>query len=175
MDLVWIFKKLIIHNYYTIANCCIFAASEVPYNVTVKALNLAGCGEENQTYCFTQEGGKVKGAIHKSETVCKECSFLIPVPPPPENVVVKRFNPNSIGVSWTKFTLVDLKGLANYIVTYSVIIGSRKRQSELGGTLTVPWTQNQVIISGLQPGAEYEVTVRTSTTAGMSGTVSHPV
>ena len=36
--------------------------------------------------------------------------------------------------------------------------------------MTVPWTQNRVIISGLQPGAEYDVTVRTSTTAGMSGT-----
>ena len=32
-------------------------AAEVPYNVTVKALNLAGCGEEQQIYCFTQEGG----------------------------------------------------------------------------------------------------------------------
>ena len=91
------------------------------------------------------------------------------VPPPPENVVVVRFDSTSIGVSWTKFTLVELKGLANYSVTYSIIIGSRKRQSQLGGTVTVPWTQNQVIISGLQPGAEYDVTVRTLTSAGISG------
>ena len=35
-----------------------FVAGEVPYNITVKALNLAGCGEEQQLYCFTQEGGK---------------------------------------------------------------------------------------------------------------------
>ena len=33
-------------------------AAEVPYSVTVKALNLAGCGEEQQIYCFTQEGRK---------------------------------------------------------------------------------------------------------------------
>ena len=39
-----------------------FTAAEVPYGVTVKALNLAGCGEESQTYCFTREGG-----IHKVE------------------------------------------------------------------------------------------------------------
>jgi hypothetical protein len=32
-------------------------ATEVPYNITVKAHNLAGCGEEQQVYCFTQEGG----------------------------------------------------------------------------------------------------------------------
>ena len=91
------------------------------------------------------------------------------MPPPPENVVVVRFDSTSIGVSWTKFTLVELKGLATYIVTYNIIIGSRKRQSQLGGTMTVPWTQNRVILSGLQPGAEYDVTVRTSTAAGMSG------
>ena len=32
-------------------------AAETPYAVIVKALNLAGCGEEQQIYCFTQEGG----------------------------------------------------------------------------------------------------------------------
>ena len=81
--------------------------------------------------------------------------------------MVQRFDSTSIGVSWTKFTLVELKGLANYIVTYNIIIGSRKRQ--LGGTITVPWTENRVIISDLQPGAEYDITVRTSTAAGSSG------
>ena len=75
-------------------------------------------------------------------------------------------------MSWNKFTLVELKGLANYnIVMYTIIIDSRKRQSELGGTLTVPWTQNQVIITGLQSGAEYDVIVRTSTADGMSGII----
>ena len=94
------------------------------------------------------------------------------VPPPPENVVVVRFDSTSIGVSWTKFTLVELKGLANYSITYSIIIGSRKRQSQVGGSMTVPWTQNQVIISDLQPGAEYDITVRTLTSAGISGNIS---
>ena len=83
------------------------------------------------------------------------------------NVVVVRFDSTSIGVSWTKYTLVELKGLANYTVMYNIIIGSRKRQ--LGGLITVPWTENRVIISNLQPGAEYDVTVSTSTTAGTSG------
>ena len=94
------------------------------------------------------------------------------VPPPPENVVVVRFDSTSIGVRWTKFTLVELKGLAKYIVTYKIIIGSKKRQTELQGTKTVNWTENQVIIMGLQPGAEYDVTVRTSTAAGMSGIIN---
>ena len=89
------------------------------------------------------------------------------MPPLPSNVVIVRFDSTSIGVSWDKFTLVELKGLANYTVTYDIIIDSRKRQ--LGGMITVPWTQNQVIISNLQPGAEYHVTVRISTTTATSG------
>ena len=103
------------------------------------------------------------------ESVLPFLHFLIlPAPPTPVNVVVVRFDSTSIGVSWTKFTLVELKGVANYIVAYNIIIGSRKRQ--LGGTVTVPWTENRVIISNLQPGADYDITVRTSTTVGMSGT-----
>ena len=91
------------------------------------------------------------------------------VPPSPMNVVVSRFDQNTIGVSWTKFTLVELKGLASYIVTYNIVIGSRKRQ--LGGTITVPWTDDCVIIPNLQPGAQYDITVSTSTQAGMSGII----
>ena len=84
-------------------------------------------------------------------------------------MIVVRFDSTSVGISWTKFTLVELKGLAKYIVTHSIIIGSRKRQVD--GMMTVPWMQNRVIISGLQPGAEYKITVRTSTAAGTSGDV----
>ena len=101
--------------------------------------------------------------------MCISNNFQFLVPPLPENVVVVRFDSTSIGVSWTKFTLVELKGLASYIVSYNIIIDSRKRQSQLGGTITVPWTQNQVIISDLQPGAKYDITVNTLTAAGMSG------
>ena len=84
--------------------------------------------------------------------------------------MVVRFDSTTIGVTWTKFTLVELKGLAQYIVTYNTIFGSRKRQ-QLGGTVTVPWTENRVIILDLLPGAEYDVTVSTSTSAGTSGII----
>ena len=87
------------------------------------------------------------------------------------NVVVVRFDPTTVGVSWTKFTLVELKGLASYTVTYNIVIGSRRRQ--LGGMITVPWTENRVIISNLQPGAQYDITVTTSTLAGISGAAMH--
>ena len=105
-------------------------------------------------------------------TKLSECTLLFIyevfslVSPPPINVVMERLSSTSIGVSWTKLTLVELKGLANYVVTYN-IANSRMRQPE--GMVTVPWTQNHVIISNLQPGAEYDITVHTSTEAGMSG------
>ena len=88
-------------------------------------------------------------------------------PPAPVNVTVVRFNSTTIGVSWTKFTLVELKGLATYFVTYDIIISSRKRV--LGGSVSVPWTNNSVVISDLQAGAQYRVSVQTLTSAGMSG------
>ena len=70
-------------------------------------------------------------------------------------------------VKWDKFTLVELKGLANYTVTYSPTTQSRKRQSEQG-TVTVPWTSNNVTITNLRPSGAYDVSVGTVTTRGMS-------
>ena len=84
------------------------------------------------------------------------------------NVRVTQFSATTIRVSWTKLTLVDLKGLANYVVTYSdIIISPRKR--EFGGMITVPWTNRSAVITNLQPGAQYIVSVKTSTSTGISG------
>ena len=80
--------------------------------------------------------------------------------------MVSRMNSTAIEVSWEMKTLVELKGLAEYVVEYNQIV-STKRQS--GNTVTVPWTKNNVIISSLIPGVEYRVTVSTSTSTGMSG------
>lgn len=93
------------------------------------------------------------------------CSIL--EPPTPINVTVARFNSTTVGVSWAKFTLVELKGLASYVVSYTIIIASRKRVVD--GTFMVPWTNNSIIITNLQAGAQYRISVRTSTSAGMSG------
>lgn len=94
-------------------------------------------------------------------------STYFSVPPTPINVTLVRFNSTTIGVHWVKFTLVELKGLAIYFVTYDIIISSRKRV--LGGSVSVPWTNNSLVISNLQAGAQYCVSVQTLTSAGMSG------
>ena len=105
--------------------------------------------------------------IIQSDSLCNSVHIIIIEPPAPRNVTVVRFDSTTIGISWVKFSLVELKGLASYVVTYDIIISSRKRQ--LSGSVTVPWTNNTVIISNLQAGAQYDVTVQTSTSAGMSG------
>ena len=70
-------------------------------------------------------------------------------------------------MSWDSQTLVELKGLADYIITYYPT-SSMKRQA--GNTVTVAWTVNNVVISNLEPGVQYNVSVSTSTSSGISGT-----
>ena len=85
------------------------------------------------------------------------------VPPSPKNVVVSRINSTSIEVRWDRQTLVELKGLAEYVIEYTEVV------SQLGNRVTVPWTENNITISNLRPGVEYSVTMSTSTSAGTSG------
>lgn len=87
------------------------------------------------------------------------------MPPPPRNVEVSRINPTAIQVGWDMQTLVELKGLAEYVVEYSQVT-SRRRES---GTVIVSWTRSSTIISDLEPDEAYRVTVSTSTSVGMSG------
>ena len=83
---------------------------------------------------------------------------------------VERIDSTTMTVSWSKQTLVELKGLANYTITYSVSGGgSRKRQTGEEGTVMVPWTENSVTITNLRPNAAYAVSVSTVTSVGSSG------
>ena len=103
-----------------------------------------------------------------------ECTIIVnisfSVPPRPQNVVVARLDSTTIAVSWTKLTLVELKGLASYVITYNVVIPTRKKQ-EFRGMTNVSWTESSVFLSNLQPGAQYDVTVSIVTSAGTSGTL----
>ena len=80
--------------------------------------------------------------------------------------MVSRVNSTAIDVSWDSQTLLELKGLADYVVTYYQV-SSEKRQA--GNTVTVPWTENNVVISNLTQGVDYNVSVSTSTSVGTSG------
>ena len=82
-------------------------------------------------------------------------------------MVVYKINSTALNVTWDKQTLVELKGLADYVVEYSLVVPNRRRQ--LSDTITVPWTESHVIITNLTPGAQYDVSVSVSTSVGISG------
>lgn len=84
-------------------------------------------------------------------------------------MLVSRISSTALNISWDKQTLVELKGLAKYLVEYSEA-SSVKRQS--ARVVIVPWTETSVTISDLMAGVEYSVMVSVTTSAGMSGTVT---
>ena len=77
--------------------------------------------------------------------------------------MVFKINSTALNVTWDKQTLVELKGLADYIVEYSPAISERRQM------VTVPWTESHVIITNLTLGAQYDITVSVITSVGMSG------
>ena len=59
---------------------------------------------------------------------------------------------------------MELQGLANYSITYSALSPSGTQQTL--GTITLPWSENSVVIHNLNPGTEYRILVSASTSAG---------
>ena len=80
---------------------------------------------------------------------------------------ILRSNTTSIEISWKQFTLVELKALANYTVTYSAASVPNKRQT--ANTINIPWTEDGTVITNLNPGVRYDIAVSTTTLSRMSG------
>lgn len=96
--------------------------------------------------------------------------FLFTVPPPARNVRFSRINSSSINVTWEKQSLIELKGLANYIIEYNQVSSNRKKQ--LRNRVSVAWTEVHVVISNLIQSSKYTIFVQTSTSAGFSRKLS---
>ena len=84
----------------------------------------------------------------------------------PKNVTITRVNSTTMHVRWNKQTLLELKGLANYTITYTTRGRLTPQQQD---TIMVPWTENFVMITNLRPNAAYEVNIGAVTSAGRSG------
>ena len=80
-------------------------------------------------------------------------------------MVFVRSDTTSIEISWKQFTLVELKALANYTVTYSAA-----STPNIAITINVPWTENSITITNLSPGTRYDITVSVTTPSRISGT-----
>ena len=86
----------------------------------------------------------------------------------PRNVTVERVNNTAITVRWNKLTLVELKGFAMYIITYTTGTESKKRQL-ISRMATALYNESSRTIGGLPSGAKVDVQVHTSSSGGMSG------
>ena len=86
---------------------------------------------------------------------------------PPKNIEVDRLNDTAVRVTWEPLTLIEARGfITNYTVTLQPQ-GSRKR-ADGSIVTTVPHNVSDVIITDLDPGTEYIVTVAVGTSAGQN-------
>ena len=87
----------------------------------------------------------------------------------PRGVTVTRVNNTAVTVSWEKLTLVELRGFAMYLITYTTGATSRKRQQQTSGMVMALWNESSKTIGDLPSGVQINVQVQTSSEGGRSG------
>ena len=118
----------------------------MPYEVTVVASTSAGKGAENKGYIFFTEE---EAPVHT-----------------PNNVEFERSG-TSVSVSWEPLTLFEARGFPVYTVTLvpSTSADRVTRQSS-NGVIRVVTNESNIVVGGLDPEVEYDVTVSVGTGAG---------
>ena len=118
----------------------------IPYEVKVVAFSSGEKGAENNEYTFFTE---------------EETPVQIP-----ENIKIKRSG-TSVSVSWEPLTLFEARGFATYTVTLepSTSYDRVTRQSS-DGVIRVTTNESNIVVGGLDPKVEYDVTVAVGTGAG---------
>ena len=85
---------------------------------------------------------------------------------PPGNVAVERSG-TSVSVTWEPVTLFDARGFPTYTVTLTPSTSnSRVTRQANDGVIRVTTNETNVVIGGLDPAVEYDVTVAVRTSAG---------
>ena len=106
-------------------------------------------------------------------------SFL--APPPVQNVQVTRINGTAANVTWDLISITEARGtLTNYTVTLTPqsVSSRRRRQTPNNGgsiSVTVSPQQSSVVVGGLNPSLQYQVSVSATTAGGGQGNTSDPV
>ena len=99
---------------------------------------------------------------------CSSCSFAFCTAPskPVSDVTVTRVNDTAVRVTWTALTLNDARGFPSYVV--NVTIGEME-------VSTHSTNSTSVVVGGLMPHTEYNVTVQALTAGGTKeGLLSAP-
>ena len=91
---------------------------------------------------------------------------------PPGNVEVERSG-TSVSVEWEPVSLFEARGFPTYTVTLEPSSSeSRVTRQSNNGVIRVTTNETNVVIGGLDPAVEYDVTVSVRTSAGE--TVAEP-
>ena len=124
----------------------LFVDPGIPYRVKVVATTRAGKGEGNYWYTFFSEE-------------------LTPLKAP-ENVVFERSG-TSVSVSWELLTLFEARGFPTYTITLVPSTSDDRvtRQSS-DGVIRVTTNESNIVVGGLDPKMEYDVTVAVQTAGG---------
>ena len=107
--------------------------------------------------------------------------LLFSAPPPVQNVRVTRINGTAANVTWDLISITEAQGtLTSYTVTLTPQSASsrrRRRQTNNGGSIsvTVSPQQSSVVVGGLDPSLQYQVSVSARTAGGGQGDGSDPV
>jgi len=88
----------------------------------------------------------------------------------PENVIFERSG-TSVSVSWELLSLFEARGFPTYTVTLIPSSSDSRviRQSN-DGVIRVNTNESNIVVGGLDPKVEYEVTVAVQTAAGKAVT-----
>jgi len=114
--------------------------------VIVAAFTSAGRGKETYRYVFFSE----------EQTPIRA----------PENVKLERSG-TSVSVSWDPLSLFEARGFPVYTITLVPSSGnSRVTRQSNDGTIRVTTNESYIVVGGLDPKVEYEVTVAVGTGAG---------
>ena len=125
--------------------CNIFTDPGTPYTVVVVAFTSAGRGEENDPYTFFSHEEPPQRA--------------------PENITY-NITDTTISITWEPLDLFEARGFPVYTVTLTPVFERRKRESNIDGVITVTTNESHVVIEGLDPYAEYSLTIAVGTSSG---------
>ena len=107
---------------------------------------------------------------------CVAIAFLFDVPPTeppsPSSLGVSR-TVDTITLSWDVPTLLEARGYVSYTVTFGPSVGARRRRQTPDecslSPCNVPVERGGVVISGLDPGTNYDLTVTPSNEDNITG------
>ena len=153
-----------------------FSEPEVPYYVSVEAFNSIGASDPSNEIGFTKQGSKSSQVFLQQQKLHTNIFSLCLAPSKAPEFTITWTSLTAMDVSWIPLTLEEARGfVTGYTVTYTAEEEEKRRKRDHdSGSETVPGDESSVAIDGLDPDAQYSVSVAAETAAGV-GVPSEPM